>query len=146
MAKKKPLKSKTEILQGKTPLPDNLTDDTLLKREQAAVYANCSLRTIIIWITDKGLPEVKKGRLSRIRKGDLDRFLKENNDLPTAEPLDESKQRQRIEEAKKDFNRKLWENMGYQDSSHDVCHADFSFDSIYRTMKETESDERKGGP
>ena len=72
--KKKPLKSRFEI-QQQTPLPDNLTDDTLLTRGQAAVYAKCSARTIATCIKERGLREVRVGRCSRIRKGELDQFL-----------------------------------------------------------------------
>lgn len=83
--RKKPLKSKYEILQQKTTLPENLTDETLLTRKEAAVYARCSSRTVAEWIK-KGLPEVKQGKVSRVKKGDLDRFLKRSAKSPDSEP------------------------------------------------------------
>jgi len=74
MAKKK-LKTRKEIMPDKITLPSPLTDDTLLTREEAALYARCSLRTIVDWIENWGLREAKKGKYSRIRKKELDKFL-----------------------------------------------------------------------
>ena len=77
---KKTLKSRFDILRlGKTALPDNMTDETLLTRTQAVALVGCSLRTLIMWIDERGLREVKIGKFSRIRKRELDRFLDENN-------------------------------------------------------------------
>lgn len=78
---KKDLKTRFEVLKkGGIPLPENLTDETLLTRGEAATYARCSIRTLITWIDERGLREVKQGRYSRIRKRELDRFLDGEND------------------------------------------------------------------
>ena len=72
---KKNLKTRKEITGEKITLPSPLTDDTLLTREEAALYARCSLRTLVDWIENGDLREVKKGKYSRIRKRELDKFL-----------------------------------------------------------------------
>lgn len=134
-----PLKPRFEVLQqGNTPLPDNLTDDTMLKREQAATYANCSLRTIITWITDKGLPEVKTGKVSRIRKGDLDQFLKnakiKEQPATPAQPTDIT-ETQEFREA----YEVMW-NIGNPAYSGHTFGMDFDSDmKVFKDMEEWEA-------
>ena len=78
--RKKPLKSRFEILQQKkiTPL-DTPTDESLLTREEAAAYCRCSVRTLIRRIEEGKIREVKHGNISRIKKAELDRLLGEND-------------------------------------------------------------------
>ena len=74
--RKKSLKSRFKVKQQDTiTLPENLTDESLLTREQAAVYLGHSVRTLIRRIKEGEIREVKHKGISRIQKGELDRFL-----------------------------------------------------------------------
>ena len=50
----------------------------LLTVEEAAAYIGISPGTLRNWLSVKRLPYVKIGRLTRVRRMDLDRFIEDN--------------------------------------------------------------------
>jgi excisionase family DNA binding protein len=55
---------------------NNMTADSLLTDESAAVLLGVESRTIRAWRTRRGLPYIRiTSRVIRIRKADLDRWL-----------------------------------------------------------------------
>lgn len=84
---KRKLKTKRDIQRREqVVLPENMTAETLLTRKEAAAFCRVDVRTVIRWIGSGKLPEIKQGQgqASRIKKGDLDRFLENGGKtLPT---------------------------------------------------------------
>ena len=46
--------------------------------EQAAGYLGCTPETLRVWVSQRRVPYIKVGRLTRFRKKDLDEYLEQN--------------------------------------------------------------------
>ena len=46
--------------------------------EQAAEYLGCTPKTLRVWVSQRRVPFIKVGRLTRFRQKDLDEYLEQN--------------------------------------------------------------------
>jgi excisionase family DNA binding protein len=53
-----------------------LLDDQLLTQQQAAAYCGVSIRTLYNWIAEKRFPVIRLDRLVRIKRSDLETYLR----------------------------------------------------------------------
>ncbi len=56
-----------------------MQEGDLLTGEEAATLLRVSVWTIRAWLSQGRLPRVKVGRLTRVRRTDLEAFLKDEN-------------------------------------------------------------------
>lgn len=57
---------------------DQIAIDGTWENERAAAYLGCTPDTLRVWVSQRRVPHVKVGRLTRFRREDLDAWLDSN--------------------------------------------------------------------
>ena len=68
----------TEVTQANEPKPFFGPHERTWDFAEAAEYLGCTEGTLKVWTSKRRVPFVKVGRLTRFRKGDLDKFMDGN--------------------------------------------------------------------
>ena len=67
-------------------MSENQFPDGTLSNDQAAAYLGCTPGTLRVWTSQRRVPYVKVGRLTRFLREDLEEYVRKRRVLPQEAP------------------------------------------------------------